>query len=369
VFCGLSLVAKESAVRPLNTERHVLFVHPFDALAGSQRVAVALIRAFYGLHCTVSVLLGFGSNGFVARVEGVRAFLSVNHVGWRKALYPLWLAMMWPRMLWAVWRREIVWANTIHAIPAVLVVLALAPSRVVVHVHEIEYPRLFGWLLDWAVSRGATVLCVSDFQRRQLELRADVLHNCVDKMGETPPTQPPVLLFVGAVSALKGFPLFVEVVSRLPAGMFSVVACVPSLPDSARGWIERAQQLGVIFRCGLSDPEEMFAGATLLIQCTDPLLATETFSLVMSEALAFGVPVATTGMGVASEVLADAWAFDEPSREPDLIASKILALCQDGPKLASLRAAALARRRHFSFPIFQQRVGDVLDGVTRKDIC
>ena len=113
-------------MRPLNTRRHVLFVHPFDALAGSQRVALALIRAFYGLHCSVSVLLGFGSNGFLSRVDGVKVFLSVNHVGLRKALYPLWLAWMVARMLWAVWRREIVWANTIHVVPAVWVALALA---------------------------------------------------------------------------------------------------------------------------------------------------------------------------------------------------------------------------------------------------
>ena len=353
----------------LDTERHVLFVHPFDALAGSQRVAVALIRAFYGLNCRVRVLLGFGTNGFVARLDGVRAFLSVNHVGLRKALYPLWLVMLMPRMLWAVWRREIVWANTIHAIPAVLLVLVLAPSRVVVHVHEIEFPRLFGWLLDWAVSRGATMLCVSDFQRRELGIRAGVLHNCVDKMGEALPSQPPVLLFVGAVSALKGFPLFIEVVSRLPPGMFTAVACVPSLPDSAHEWIARAQHLGVILRCGLADPEDIFAGATLLIQCTDPGIATETFSLVMSEALAFGVPVATTGMGVASEVLAGAWAFDAPSREPDLVASKIVALCQDKPRLASLRVAALERRMNFSFPVFQVRVGDVLNEVMGKEAC
>jgi glycosyltransferase involved in cell wall biosynthesis len=344
-----------------------LFVHPFDALAGSQRVAVALVRALSGLNCTVYVLLGFGSNGFISKIAGVSAFLPVNHVGLRKALYPIWLVLLLPRMLWAVWRREIVWANTVYAIPAVLVVLALAPSRVVVQVHEIEFPRLFRWLLDWAVSRDATVICVSDFQRRQLKLRAGVLHNCVDKMGEARPTHPPVLLFIGAVSALKGFPLFIEVVSRLPPGMFRAVACVPSLPESARGWIERAQRLGVMLRCGLADPADMFAGATLLVQCTDPSLATETFSLVMTEALAFGVPVATTGMGVASEVLADAWAFDEPSREPELIASKILALSQDGPRMASLRKAALARRMNFSFSTFQQRVGDVLDEVIKKE--
>lgn len=347
----------------------VLFLHPFDALAGSQRVASTLVRAFRGLSIPVEVLLGFGNNGFVSQIPEVKRFMAVNRVGLRKALYPLWLAMLLPRMVWAVWRGETVWANTVHAIPATIPMLWLAPGRVVLHVHEVEFPGLFQWLLRWGASRGAHVLCVSDYHRQRLGIQADVLSNCVDHASDTEPQHPPTLLFVGAASAIKGFPLFVEVARRLPPGQVQAIACVPAPPPASRELIEIAEASGVKLRYGLSDPVAMFDGATLLMQCTDPTLWTETFSLVMVEALACGVPVATSGMAVAPEILGDAWAFDVPSRDPDRIVAEVLSLLEDGQRLQSLRAAARARRAHFSFERFQLRVNEVLSKTTGTKAC
>ena len=347
-------------------KRRVLLLHPFDALAGSQRVAVALARAFQGLGVPLQIHLGFGTNGFVSQLAGIKRFLAVNRISLRKAMYPLWIIVMAPRMVWAACRGSLIWANTVHAIPAVLPMLWLAPNRVVLHMHEIEFPRLFHRLLYWAAARGAHVLCVSNLHRQKLGVPAHVLPNCVDNNSDSTPVDPPVLLFVGEVSALKGFPLFVDVAQRLPPARVRAVACVPHVPLSTRSWVESAQAKIVEIRCGLSKPRQMFAGATLLLQCTDPALATETFSLVMAESLACGVPVATAGTAVATEILGDAWAFDVPNRDPDRIAAEVLALLDDPQRLQALRVAARARRTHFSFLTFQGRVGDVLDALSEE---
>jgi len=347
-------------------KQSVLLLHPFDALAGSQRVAVAVARALQGLGVPLQVYLGFGTNGFVSQLTGVHRFLGVNRIPLRKALYPLWIIAMAPRMVWAACRGSLVWANTVHAIPAVLPMLWVAPNRVVLHLHEIEFPRLFQRLLVWAAARGAHVLCVSNLHRQRLGVPAHVLPNCVGHSSDTTPLEPPVLLFVGAVSALKGFPLFVDVARRLPPARVRAVACVPDIPPSAHSWAEAAQAANVEICCGLSEPLQMFAGASLLLQCTDSSLWTETFSLVMAESLAYGVPVATAGMAVAPEILGDAWAFDAPTRNPEQIAAAVLDLLNDPPRLQSLRAAARARRAHFSFHAFQGRVADMLDTLSKE---
>lgn len=334
----------------------VFLVHPFDAHAGSQRVAQHVHDALDGLGHICRVHLGFGTRGFVSTIPGVRRFLPIDDIHWRKRLYPIWLLALIPRMLLAVGRREIVWANTVHAIPAVLPVLWLAPKRVVLHLHEIEFPRLFHILAQWAARRGARVLCVSDVHRRQLELSAEVLHNCVALRSDQEPADPPVLLFVGAMSRLKGFDLFIRVVREIEPGTVRAIAYIPTVPADATELYMAANKAGIELRFGVSDPEGMYPGATLLLQCTDPTMGTETFSLVMAEALACCVPVGTTGMKVAAEILGDAWAFDLPDRDPRRIADHVRALLADPPRLQGLRDAARERRSRYAFPAFCERV-------------
>ena len=338
----------------------VFIVHPFDAHAGSQRVAQQVRDAIGSLGHKCRVHLGFGTRGFVSAIPDVRRFLPIDDIPWRKRLYPLWILALIPRILLAVGRREIVWANTVHAIPAVLPALWLAPKRVVLHLHEIEFPRLFHILAQWAVRRGARVLCVSDVHRRELGLQAEVLHNCVAIRSDQEPDDPPILLFVGAMSLLKGFDLFIRVVRAIQPGTVRAIACIPRVPAGAIELDTAAREAGIELCCGISDPAGMYPGATLLLQCTDPTMWTETFSLVMAEALACGVPVGTTGMKVAAEILGDAWAFDVPDRDPHRIADHVSALLANPNRLQDLRGAALERRARYAFPAFCERVGELL---------
>jgi glycosyltransferase involved in cell wall biosynthesis len=163
------------------------------------------------------------------------------------------------------------------------------------------------------------------------------------------------------MTALKGFPLLIEVARRLPRSLVHVVACVPSVPSGAQTLYEQAKSAGIEIRLGMTSTKEIFSGAALLLQCTDPVLATETFSLVAVEALANGVPVATAGMAVGFEVLGEARAFDVPSRDANLIAVNILRLLQNAEELERLRLASISRAQSYSFEKFKNNILTILD--------
>lgn len=338
----------------------VVMVQPFDAFAGSQRVFVSTAQVLQSLGHGVDVQLGFGTTGFVSRELAARALLDIDRISLRKALYPIWMLMLMPRLLVAVMGGRVLWMNTVHAFPAAFLALCVAPRRVVLHLHEIEFPRIFDRFLRWALRRGAHVVCVSAFHRDRLGLRAIALPNPVAVGPAVEPARPPLIVFVGAVNALKGFPLFLDVFRALPPGRVRGRVCVPLIPKGARAHIEEARALGLEVLVGETLAQKLFDGACLTLQCTDPRLATETFSLVAVESLSCGVPVATAGLEVAQEVLGDAWAFNEAGREPARIAERILSLVDDEPRMCELRAAALRRRELFAPAAFSAGVQGVL---------
>lgn len=335
----------------------VLLIHPFDAIAGSQRVAVNIAEALREDGYRTEVRLGFGSDGFVSKWPGVKRFLDVNNIKIRKLLYPLWLISVVPRILRAIVTGEVVWANTIYAAPAAFLALIFSPHRVVIHVHEVEFPHVFMIYLKFAAGRGATLLCVSDFQRRALDLDAQILPNCVSiGIEERVSLQQKKLVFVGNTSAAKGFTLFIEVARRLSDSELKPVAFLPSAKRCDPALLAKAKSAGIYLKYGVTDPKEMYEDGFLSIMCTDPNLSTETFSLVTVESMACLVPVASAGIGVVKEILSNALAFDVPSRDPEQITAEILALLSQPDRYAALVMACRLRRSEYSFERFQQHV-------------
>lgn len=335
----------------------VLIMQPFDAIAGSQRIAVNIAQALQADGYSADVRLGFGSDGFVSRWAGVKRFLGINNIKIRKLLYPLWLFAVSPRVLRAVINREVVWANTIHAAPATFMALLLAPRRVVIHIHEVEFPFIFMRFLQFAKHRGATLLCVSDFQRQVLRLDAKILPNCVSvAVVARSPRRKPKLVFVGNTSVTKGFLLFINVAKSLSGSVLTPVAFLPSYERCDPVLLGQALSAGITIMYGVTDPIEMYEEAYLSLQCTDPDLATETFSLVAVESISCLVPVASTGAGVVKEILANALAFDVPSRDPERIASEIRTLLAEPARYEALIDACRVRRAEYTFERFQQGV-------------
>jgi glycosyltransferase involved in cell wall biosynthesis len=346
---------------------NVHIVHAFDAFGGAQRIAATLIKALNDVGLNVRLFLGFGTCGFISGCQGIKRFSKINNILLRKILYPFWIIWMWPRVAVYVSKGDLVWANAIYAIPAVLPALIYSPHRVVLHLHEIEFPRFFLSVVRWAISRGARVLCVSDLHRQELNLAADVLHNCVNVHSDRAPEDPKIILFVGNLSNTKGFDLFVEVVRLIQPSTVRAIAFVPDVPYGKRNKVEAACRAGIEMRFGVSDPYVIYPGASLLLQCTDPVIATETFSLVMVEALACGVPVGTAGMKVAYEILSDACAFDVGSRNPEEIAACIKKLLASPERLNILISAAKKRREYFTYESFKANISNIIRNIEKNE--
>jgi len=335
----------------------ILLINPFDAVAGSQRIAVNIVRALRTIECKLDVRLGFGSDGFLSRCSGVKRFLPTNNIKVRKFLYPLWLLILVPRVFISVISGEVVWANTIYAAPAAFLAVLFSPRRVIIHVHELDFPIIFTAFLSFAVHRGANLLCVSDFHRRELGLKAVILPNSVSVThDELVHQHQNRLVFVGNTSAEKGFSLFIEVVRCLSGCDLIPVAFFPSQEHCDTTLLLQAESVGIAVRYGVTDPNEMYEGGFLSLLCSDPELWRETFSLVSVESMCCLVPVASAGTKVVREILGNAFAFDVSSRDPVEIASEIRKLQLNTKRHEDLVLACRARRGEYMFEHFQQRV-------------
>lgn len=345
----------------------VLLLHPFDAIAGSQRVVLNIAQALCNGGCSVDVRLGFGSNGFVSTWSGVRRFLDINNNTLRKILYPFWLIAIFPRVLRGVFNGEVIWANTIHAAPAVFAALIFVPHRVIIHVHEVNFPRLFMCFLRFAGRRGATLLCVSDFHKQLLKLDAQVLFNCVPfEVDHELSSGRTSLVYVGNTSPEKGFSLFIEVAKRLKSSVLISVAFLPSISRCDPSLVKAARIAGITVNFGVTDPEEMYRNGYLSLLCSDPTLCTETFSLVAVESMSCLVPVASAGSCVLKEILRDAQVFDVPDRDPDRIVSEINELLSNQFRYEAFVQACRTQRAEYSFDRFRQNVQRLVNYVATE---
>lgn len=334
------------------TGPNVLIVNAFDAHAGSQRVAATLARSLAADgQSRVRVDLGFGTWGFLSELPMTRVWLGIDKPRYRRPLYPIWVIRQNVRNLLHVARGGHLWLNTVFAVPTAALALRVAPRRVVIHVHEVVFPGVLGRSMHRAIRRGAKAVCVSDHQRRQLGLDCAVLHNSVEPSDAAGAKDR--LVFVGTVSAAKGFDLFTAVARALRDTDLRPIAFVPEIRDAeSMRLVEDARAAGVEVRLGETQPGRMFEGAFLTLQATDSRLWIETFSLVAAESIAHRVPVATAGSEVVAEVAGEALAFDHPSRNAAAIARDIRALRADPKRYRLLVAACAERRNKFSVKAF-----------------
>lgn len=345
----------------------LLLLNPFDAHAGSQRIGrdvAFLLRR--GGH-DVRVRIGFGSAGFLSELPGVATDLVVASVRARKLIYPLWALLVALPVAFSALRGRIVWANTVYAAPPALLAALLYPGRVVLHLHEASFPKIFMLILRLMAWRGVRLICVSADHAARIGLPAKVLYNMVSlPNGHTLSTRDR-FLFVGTTQASKGFSLFVAVSARVRDLPLRAVAYLSDEARHDQALVAAARRAGINIVFGETNPDILYRDGFLLLQATDPALWSETFSLVAVEAATRGVPVAGAGATVLGEVLDGALAFDVPSRDPDEIADAIRVLHADPARYDALRAAGKQRGATFSEQAFIERLKHLLacvDGVS-----
>lgn len=168
------------------------------------------------------------------------------------------------------------------------------------------------------------------------------------------------VLFVGHEFDRKGLPLVIAALAEVPDARLTVVGGAPAAHREASAHAER---------CGVGDRVE-FAGATdpaPYLQATDVFVlpsAYESSGLVFLEALACGVPVLATAVGVAPERVVDGVNGFLVARDPADIARRLRQLA--GADRAAMATAARASVADLGWDRIAARYLDLLGGLAER---
>jgi glycosyltransferase involved in cell wall biosynthesis len=244
---------------------------------------------------------------------------------------------------------------------------AAAPAPAVATVHDLvafdrqlKLPRGSAAervTLPLAVSRGQTLLCVSEATRGALverfpraEALAHVVPHGVEARFFVERPEQPYVLMTGTLEPRKNVVRALEAAAGLPDGLrqrFELVLAGP------RGWdtdeIEAAlarhdgplRQLGLVPDAELPD---LYAGASVFLY---PSLR-EGFGLPVLEAMAAGTPVVTSDLSSLPEVGGDAVRYVDPYDVASIRAG-LEELLSDPARRAALVAAGRERARSFTW--------------------
>jgi glycosyltransferase involved in cell wall biosynthesis len=161
-----------------------------------------------------------------------------------------------------------------------------------------------------------------------------------------------VIVMAARIEPLKGHQLLLDALARIPAGPWQVwivggaqrpeeVEYLGALQGAAaaRGLADRVRFLGE-----RSDVPSLMAAADIYCQ---PNIGAEGFGLSFVEALAAGLPVVTTRLGAAPEIVTDDCGVLVEPGSPAELATALTALVADGARRRQLGEAG--RRRAAGF--------------------
>jgi len=211
--------------------------------------------------------------------------------------------------------------------------------RVVVLVHM---PRFEPWEGD-VLRAAAGVITTSRWTRDELVARYGLDRVCVAEPGVDPAplaAGSPAgteLLSVGAVTTLKGYDVLAAALDQLDdlAWTCRGVGSLAVEPDLAAA-ISGVRLTGPLTRAEL---DAAYAEADLLVLAS----RAETYGMVVTEALARGVPVVASDVGGVREALGDGGVLVPPG-DPTALAQALRSWLTSDTHRAELRAAARARR-------------------------
>ncbi|MDG4757651.1 glycosyltransferase family 4 protein [Micromonospora sp. WMMD710] len=232
-----------------------------------------------------------------------------------------------------------------------------------------------------ALATARAVVATSEWTRRALVARHPLL---ADRIRAAPPGVTPAppapgsaagdrLLCVAAVARHKGHDVLVDALCTL-AGLSWTLVCAGTLdrePDFVHRLRARMAGAGLVERIRLAGPltgaalDAAYAGADLLVLPSRG----ETYGMVVTEALARGLPVLGTDVGGLPEALGHAPDGDLPGLlvapgDPAALAGSLARWLGDDALRARLRRAALARRDTLTdWPVTTASLAAVLEEV------
>ncbi len=178
-----------------------------------------------------------------------------------------------------------------------------------------------------------------------------------------------VILLASRLEEWKGHRVLLEAAQVLRGDVSIWIAGGSQRPseavyfDELSRLAERCPVARVRFLGERTDVPRLMAAADVYCQ---PNTTPEPFGIAFVEALAAGVPVVTTAMGGALEIVDDTCGVLVPEPAPALVAAALQRLADDPSARASLAAAAPARARQVSDP--EARLREVSD-VVRAQIA
>jgi glycosyltransferase involved in cell wall biosynthesis len=233
------------------------------------------------------------------------------------------------------------------------------------------------------LSAAAAIVTTSRWTQRWLlgryELRRDVVHVVepgVDVADPAPgTTSGGELLCVAAVTPQKGHDVLLQALATV-ADLDWRCRCVGTLarhPDFVAGLGRQAQAAGIADRVSFPGPrsgadlEDAYATADLLVLAS----RAETYGMVVTEALARGLPVVATAVGGVPEALGRATDGTAPGLlvppdDPLALGAALRGWLGDHELRRCLRSAAAKRRATLSgWSDSSERLSRVLEGVAR----
>jgi glycosyltransferase involved in cell wall biosynthesis len=370
VLFGLALASarEEPLPAPRAAPVRILYVHPSDELYGSDRVLLELVRRLDRARFEPAVLLSSDvpyAGRLTARLTrlgvpvlrlriGVlrrRALASPARAA-RFALDALLSTARIARLLEAE-RIDVVHANTVTVFPAALAA-RIARRRLVWHVHEIVADRPGRALLHGLVGLLAhRVVVVSEAARASLGSRAEaeVVPNGIERReGSAPPEDPPLVAYVGRLSARKGPLVLLRAMARLGAKhprarLVFAGDEFGSGDEVTREIAAEARRAGLAERVEMRPfSEDVSALLTASTVVVGPSVLPESFGLVLLEAMASGRPVVASDHGGPRELVVHGeTGLLVPPGDDEALAEALDGLLED-PALAS-RLGENGRRR------------------------
>jgi phosphatidyl-myo-inositol alpha-mannosyltransferase len=233
-------------------------------------------------------------------------------------------------------------------IPAVCLTALLASPVPVVGTFHMCAPSprwytVFRPLCRAALERLAVRIAVSraarDHVARACPGRYEIVPNGVE-VPDGEPADPPHeqrIVFVGRPEPRKGLPVLLEALRRLPLARLDLIG-----PDDRDLTTTELPPDRITAHGRVSDDEKARLLRSAAVLCA-PSLRSESFGLVIAEALAAGVPVVASDVAGYRELVRPDCGRLVPPGDPDALADAVRALLSD--RQARVPASAAARKR------------------------
>ena len=177
-----------------------------------------------------------------------------------------------------------------------------------------------------------------------------------------------ILICICRLAPEKGFEFLAQVVERLSeTGLAFKLLIVggnrnPSVEKEVQGYFDKVKDQVIFagFKTGTS-LSEAYAAGDLFLHCS----VTETFGLVVLEAMASGMPVIARDQGGPSEIIREAeTGYLIPPQDLDRFVEKTLLLCQDHDLRSTMAATARKQAEDTTWEKINQRVAwNLWDGI------